>query len=404
MLDRASDESEYWVEVDVNGNYDVIVVGGGMVGAAAALGLCKQGLRVAIVEQQMPQAYESAQGPDMRVSAISLASETLLSELGAWQYVLEMRACPYRRLAVWERNDCKTEFNVERLGRSHLGHIVENRIIQLALHQALQAQKVSWYVDSAIDRVDVAPQPGLLFVDGQRIRANLLIGADGFNSKVREASGIGSQGWQYSQQALGIKINTHAPQADITWQQFTADGPLAFLPLFDGYASLVWYGNAQRIKDLKSLNQAKLKQQIQLHFPAELTDFDILDTASFPLTRMHANQYVKGQVLLIGDAAHSINPLAGQGVNLGFKDVQALLEALAPDNDVQLSYYADKRLQQYEQARRRDNLLMMTAMDVIYATFSNDIGPLKLLRNVGLKLADKSGPLKTQVMKYAMGL
>lgn len=375
-----------------------------MVGSATALGLSKQGLRVAIVEQQMPHSFDPKQEPDMRVSAISLASETLLSELGAWQNVLKMRACPYRRLAVWEKSDCKTEFNVAQLSYSHLGHIVENRIIQLALHQALQKQKVSWFTDSAIAKIDLAPQPGVSFLDGRYISANLLIGADGFNSKVRLASGIGTQGWQYSQQALGIKIKTHAPQSDITWQQFTPDGPLAFLPLVDGYASLVWYGSAQRIKDLKSLNQAKLKQQVQQHFPRELADFDILETASFPLTRMHANQYVKGQVLLIGDAAHSINPLAGQGVNLGFKDVGALLAALAYDNHVQLPYYADERLQQYEQTRRRDNLVMMTAMDVIYATFSNDIGPLKLLRNLGLKLADNSGPLKTQVMKYAMGL
>jgi 3-demethoxyubiquinol 3-hydroxylase len=392
------------VKASLNNNFDVIVVGGGMVGSATALGLSKQGLRVAIVEQQMPHSFDPKQEPDMRVSAISLASETLLSELGAWQHVMNMRTCPYRRLAVWEKSDCKTEFNVAQLGYSHLGHIVENRIIQLALHQALQEQKVSWFVESAIAKIDMAPQPGVLFLDGQQISANLLIGADGFNSKVREASGIGTEGWQYSQQALGIKIKTHAQQSDITWQQFTADGPLAFLPLFDGYASLVWYGNARRIKDLKSLNKAKLKQQIQQHFPAELVDFDILETASFPLTRMHAKQYVKGQILLIGDAAHSINPLAGQGVNLGFKDVQALLQALSPENDVQLSYYADKRLQQYESVRRRDNLLMMTTMDLIYATFSNDIGPLKLLRNIGLKLADKAGPLKTQVMKYAMGL
>jgi 2-octaprenyl-3-methyl-6-methoxy-1,4-benzoquinol hydroxylase len=385
--------------------FDVIVVGGGMVGSATALGLVRQGLTVALVEQHMPEAFSPQQAPDMRVSALSAASEKLLIELGAWDFIQQMRLCPYRRLAVWEDSDCRTEFNARDIGVTHLGHIVENRVVQLGIHQALrQHQSITWVSNNTIAQIYLTGSPVIEFTGGQQIQAKLLIGADGAQSKVCTAANIGTQGWQYAQQAMGIKIKTCASQSDITWQQFCADGPKAFLPLYDGYASLVWYNSVAQIQRLKSLNKARLKQDIQQHFPAELADFEILDSACFPLTRMHANQYVKGNVLLIGDAAHSINPLAGQGVNLGFKDVGALLDAVQQNSQDLTEFNASSRLKQYEQVRRRDNLLMMTTMDVIYSAFSNDITPLKMLRNLGLKLADNSGPLKQQVMKYAMGL
>ena len=227
---------------------------------------------------------------------------------------------------------------------------------------------------------------------------------------VREAANIGVQGWQYAQQALGIQIKTYDVQQDITWQQFTPDGPMAFLPLYDGFGSLVWYNSANEIRQLKSLSKEKLKQRIVQHFPADLVDFEVLDVASFPLTRMHANQYFKGSILLIGDAAHTINPLAGQGVNLGFKDVATLLDVIRQElaADEYAGVLEPKNycnwLKRYEETRRRDNLMMMSAMDLLYSLFSNTNTPFILLRNIGLKLANSAGPIKNNAMKYAMGL
>ncbi|MGY0564910.1 MAG: FAD-dependent monooxygenase, partial [Paraglaciecola chathamensis] len=175
---------------------------------------------------------------------------------------------------------------------------------------------------------------------------------------------IGTQGWQYRQQAFAIQIVTHAAPQDITWQQFIPTGPVAFLPMYEQFASLVWYNTSDNIKRLKALSKSALKQEIKHAFPDELVDFDVMNTAHFPLMRMHANQYVKNNVVLVGDAAHAINPLAGQGVNLGFKDVAALLECIddkVPTLDI---------MQKYEAKRRRDNLLMMSAMDAIYGTFN----------------------------------
>ncbi|MFT5923913.1 MAG: 2-octaprenyl-3-methyl-6-methoxy-1,4-benzoquinol hydroxylase [Paraglaciecola sp.] len=391
--------------------FDFCVVGGGMVGSAMALGLAKIGFNVAIIEPSMPELFDSKQAPDLRVSAISITSETLLQDLGAWAHIKNMRLCPYKRLSVWDKPSCRTDFDCKAIEQPHLGHIIENRLVQLGLHAAISDNKnVVFYENLKVTDITSTDVSKVTLEDSQIIQAKVLIGADGGNSAVRDAANIGVQGWQYAQQALGIQIKTNAVQQDITWQQFTPNGPLAFLPLYDGFASLVWYHNAQDIRHLKSLSKIKLKQHILKHFPDDLVDFEVLDVAGFPLTRMHANQYFKGNTVLIGDAAHTINPLAGQGVNLGFKDVSALLSVIKQvltihdhTTILQPSHYC-QWLKKYEIARRRDNLVMMSAMDLLYSTFSNNNIPLKMLRNIGLKLVNHSGPIKINAMKYAMGL
>ena len=391
--------------------FDFCVVGGGMVGSAMVLGLAKLGFKVAIIEPSMPEPFEPEQPPDMRVAAISLTSETLLQDLGAWTHIQNMRVCPYKRLSVWDKPSCRTDFDCAALKQPHLGHIIENRLVQLGLHTAIISDhNVVFYENLKVTDITYTDVSQVTLENGLVIQAKILIGADGGNSMIRDAANIGVQGWQYAQQALGIQIKTYGVQQDITWQQFTPDGPMAFLPLYDGFASLVWYHSAEDIKHLKSLSKEKLKQHIVHHFPADLQDFEVLDVAGFPLTRMHANQYFKGNTVLIGDAAHTINPLAGQGVNLGFKDVSALLgviseELASHDRTTTLnSSHYNKWLKKYEIARRRDNLVMMSAMDLLYSTFSNSNMPIKLLRNLGLKLANHAGPIKISAMKYAMGL
>jgi 2-octaprenyl-3-methyl-6-methoxy-1,4-benzoquinol hydroxylase len=391
--------------------FDFCLVGGGMVGSAMALGLAKLGFKVAIIEPSMPVPFESLQPPDMRVSAISLTSETLLQNLGAWTHIKSMRVCPYKRLSVWDEPSCRTDFDSKAIEQPHLGHIIENRLVQLGLHAAIVVEhNVVFYENLKVTDIASTDISEITLEDGHIIQAKILIGADGGQSLVRDAVKIGVQGWQYSQQALGIQIKTYALQQDITWQQFTPDGPIAFLPLYDGFASLVWYHRAEDINFLKSLSKIKLKQHILQHFPDDLVDFEVLNVASFPLTRMHANQYYKDNTVLIGDAAHTINPLAGQGVNLGFKDVTALLsvinEELATHDRTTVlhpNHYC-QWLKKYEVSRRRDNLVMMSAMDLLHSTFSNNHMPLKILRNLGLKLANHSGPIKNNAMKYAMGL
>lgn len=391
--------------------FDYCVVGGGMVGSAMALGLVKLGFNVAIIEPSMPVPFKPAQPPDMRVCAISLTSESLLQDLGAWTHINDMRVCPYKCLSVWDKPSCRTDFDCSDINQPHLGHIIENRLVQLGLHAALLAdQNVAFYENLKVRNITSTDVSQITLEDGQIIQAKILVGADGGQSAVRDIAKIGVQGWQYAQQVLGIQIKTCNVQQDITWQQFTPDGPMAFLPMYDGFASLVWYHSAKNIRHLKALSKVKLKQHILQHFPADLVDFEVLDVASFPLTRMHANQYFKGNTVLIGDAAHTINPLAGQGVNLGFKDVAALLSVISGELKaydrvaiLQSNHYSHW-LKKYEIIRRRDNLMMMSAMDLLYSTFSNSNMPFTLLRNLGLKLANHAGPIKNTAMKYAMGL
>ncbi|MCL1088315.1 FAD-dependent monooxygenase [Shewanella profunda] len=391
---------------DVTG-FDIILVGGGMVGAATAIGLAQMGLKVAVIESFVPEAYHVEQPLDVRVSAISAASETLLNRLGAMDALLKMRNVPYLGLETWELDGCITQFHSSQIGASHLGHIVENRLIQLALWQQMaQLDGITLYCPDKVaafargsDGVSVCLQSSIKLV------AKLLIGADGANSQVRQWAGIGISGWDYAQSAMLINIKTAQGQQDVTWQQFTPKGPRSLLPLPGHHASLVWYDDANRIKQLMQLNHKQLAEQIRVHFPARLdADFTVENKGSFGLTRRHAQRYYANNVVILGDAAHTINPLAGQGVNLGFKDVEAFLgvikEALAQDKP----WWTKEVLAQYQRKRYRDNQLMMTTMDMFYAGFSNDILPLKLLRNGALKLANVNSPIKKVVLKYAMGL
>ncbi len=386
-------------------HFDVLIVGAGMVGAAAAVALGQQGWRVGLVEAKAPAEFDPQQPMDLRVSAISAASERLLAELDSWPGVLAMRAAPYDTLATWENPNNEVSFCATDLQHDHLGHIVENRVVQLALWQQVAAlDNVELLLGHYPSDLSQDAEHARLTLNGQPYRAKLLLGCDGAQSKVRQAAKIGVSGWNYRHHCMLINISTELPQQRITWQQFYPSGPRAFLPLVGQQGSLVWYDSPERIAELKRLPKAELKAQIQGAFPSRLGEFEVLNCASFPLTRQHAQHYYCQRMVLLGDSAHTINPLAGQGVNLGFKDVAALAEVLAGATPEALASDPAPLLAQYQRKRRADNLMMQGAMDLFYTTFSNDLLPLKLARNLGFKLAQNAGPIKHQVMRYAMGL
>jgi 2-octaprenyl-3-methyl-6-methoxy-1,4-benzoquinol hydroxylase len=387
-------------------NADVTLIGGGMVGAAAACHLAQSGLTVVVVEAQAPQLFAPDQPMDLRVSAISPASIRLLQACGAWESVLAMRACPYRRLETWELEGMATRFAAEQLGVSELGYIVENRLLQLALWQQLQRlPNVTLQVGAQLSALEQRPE-GILCTlnDGRQITSRLLLGADGAQSRTRELAQIGLTSWDYRQACLLINVDIAGGQQDITWQQFTPRGPRAFLPLAGSHGSLVWYDTPERVRELQGLSLPQLAEQVRREFPERLPEFSVTAAGSFALTRRHAQRYVSGRVALLGDAAHTIHPLAGQGVNLGFKDVTALCQPIATALQAGRAWDDPALLRDYERQRRRDNLLMQTAMDGFYLTFSNDLPPLRLLRNMGLLLAEHGGPLKRLALRYALGL
>ncbi|GGP86951.1 FAD-dependent monooxygenase [Shewanella ulleungensis] len=389
--------------------YDVVIVGGGMVGAAAAIGLGQLGLTVAVIEAREPQDYDPGQPLDVRVSAISVASEQLLTRLGVMEQLLTMRHAPYDGLETWEMDGCLTSFTAEQVGQTHLGYFFENRLIQLSLWQQIRTmEKVALLCPhkvSQITRQAEQQQIEIILEDGSLLSTRLLVGADGANSQVRQWSGIGVTGWDYAQSAMLINIHTQTEQQSVTWQQFTPAGPRSLLPLPGNNASLVWYDDANRIKQLSQLTPLQLAEQIKQHFPARLdANFSVENSGSFTLTRRHAQRYYQDNLVILGDAAHTINPLAGQGVNIGFKDVDVLVAQVANAIGSGEIWWEARVLKRYQQARYYDNQLMMTAMDAFYASFSNDLLPLKLLRNGALKLANIDSPIKRKVLKYALGL
>ncbi len=389
--------------------YDIAVIGGGMVGAAVAVGFAKQGRSVVLVEGTKPKVFDAAQAMDIRVSAISHQSVELLDSLGAWSEIKSMRVCPYRRLETWEHPECRTRFHSDELSLDQLGYIVENRLIQLGLWQVFSKyENLTVMCPERLKAIEFADVNLVTLESGAQFEANWVIGADGANSKVRQLARIGVTAWDYRQHCMLINVKTELPQQDITWQQFTPSGPRSFLPLCSlsnddgqivGQGSLVWYDSPKRIKQLCAMGKPQLREEILRHFPAELGDIEVLQFGSFPLTRRHAQSYSSKNCVLVGDSAHTINPLAGQGVNLGFKDVDVLLSVTEQQEKLE-----DTLLAKYERARRPDNLLMQTGMDFFYKGFSNDLGPLKFVRNAALKLAENSGPIKAQVLKYALGM
>ncbi|MGY3921700.1 FAD-dependent monooxygenase [Aeromonas jandaei] len=382
---------------------DIAIVGAGMVGAATACLLAAQGLSVRVIETQLPEQYAPEQPLDLRVSAISQASVALLEQAGAWHYLQQMRLCPYRRLETWELDGFATRFNAADLGLPQLGYIIENRLVQLALLKRMEDfPNIQTHTPAAVTSLRQSADEAVLTLDdGTELAARWVLACDGAESHTRKLAGIGVSRFEYRQHCMLINIDTDFAQEDITWQQFTPSGPRAFLPLTGQHGSLVWYDSPARIRSLAAMSNEALAAEVRRHFPSRLGGFTVTGKGSFPLVRRHANDYHAGRVVLLGDAAHTINPLAGQGVNLGFKDVACWVDLL---QGAGADWHQLVLAERYERRRRPDNLLMQSGMDLFYGVFSNEIGPLKLARNLALNLADKAGPLKEMALRYALGL
>ena len=390
----------------MNDEFDVVVVGGGMVGATLGCALGDSGLKVAVLEDSPPPPFDPAQPHDLRVSAVSVASASILKTVGAWHGIASRRLCPYRRMRVWETGE-GVEFRSEDINEPVLGHIVENRVIQLAALERLEDfANVALLCPVKTRRIDYGAGGSTVELeDGRVLKSRLLVAADGGYSRVRQIAGMGVAGWDYRHQAMVLTVDTAYGQEDITWQRFTPAGPQAFLPLDGPHASLVWYNSPEEVKRLKALPEDALLRELAETFPSCLGEIKTITArGSFPLKRQHAQGYAKEGIALIGDAAHMIHPLAGQGVNIGLLDAAALAETLIEAKRAGRDLGSLKVLNGYERMRRNNNLVMMTTMDLFYRVFGNAVPPLKLARNLGLGLAERLKPAKNLVMRYAMGV
>ncbi|CAD6509735.1 FAD-dependent oxidoreductase [Candidatus Profftia tarda] len=385
---------------------DVVVIGAGMVGAAAALGLAEAGFSVVVVESNRPKPFDSLRQPDLRISAINASSINLLTNLGIWQDARHMRSAPYLGLEAWELEGSRFTFHAKDLGIPELGYMIENEVLKLSLWLRLeQIPNIRIYSPADFKILTKANKRWIVGLsNGVEVEAKLVIGSDGGRSQIRDSAGIGLIGWQYRQSCMMILIQMDDDPLDIAWQKFTPHGPRSFLPLWEHWASLVWYDNPARIRQLMELSMSQLTKEIKNVFPPCLGCIRAIHAGSFQLLRLHANCYVQEGLALLGDAAHTMHPLTGQGVNLGYLDVDALLNVVIAARNKGEHWYSENILKRYQHIRRSDNLLMQAGIDLLYSAFNNDLILLKIVRNLGLIAAESSIELKKGMLKYLLGL
>ena len=386
---------------------DLIIVGGGMVGAALGCALGEAGFSVTVLERREPQRVWPDDEVDLRVSALTRASQRILENLGAWERMAELRISPYTDMEVWDAaGSGRIHFSAAEIGEPNLGHIVENRVTQLALWERLEKlPNVSLRFPAGVSQLLLEQGPALRLADGELMRAGLIVAADGRDSQIRAMAGIGTKGWDYDQHAIVATVSPELHHGFTARQRFMKTGPLAFLPIDDGRCSIVWSTSPEQAGELMALDEEAFCAALTQASERMLGEVTAVGPRGvFPLRLGHAETYIKPGLALIGDAAHAIHPLAGQGVNLGFLDAAALAETLIEARKAGREIGSQSTLRRYERARKGGNMAMLAAMDAFKRTFSNEILPLRLARNLGLSLADNAGPLKGMLVRRALGL
>lgn len=388
---------------------DVAIVGGGMVGLAVACGLQGSGLRVAVLEQRVPEPLAADAPPQLRVSAINAASEKLLTRLGIWQDILSRRASCYHGMEVWDKDSFgHISFDDQNMGYSHLGHIVENAVIHYALwNKAQQSSDITLFAPAELQQVAWGENETFLTLkDGSMLTARLVIGADGANSWLRNKADIPLTFWDYQHHALVATIRTEEPHEAVARQVFHGEGILAFLPLSDPHlCSIVWSLPPQEAQRMQQASEDEFNRALNIAFDNRLGLCKVeSERQVFPLTGRYARQFAAHRLALVGDAAHTIHPLAGQGVNLGFMDAAELIAELKrlhrQGKDIGQYIY----LRRYERSRKHSAALMLASMQGFRDLFSGANPAKKLLRDIGLKLADTLPGVKPQLIRQAMGL
>lgn len=388
---------------------DVAIVGGGMVGLAVACGLQGGGLRVAVLEQNPPQPLPEDAPPALRVSAINAASEKLLTRLGVWSSIVASRASCYHGMEVWDKDSFgRIAFDDRSMGYSHLGHIIENDVIHQALWQkAQQCQDVTLLAPAGVQQVAWGENEAFLTLkDGGMLTARLVVGADGANSWLRDKADIALTSWDYRHHALVATIRTDEPHEAVARQVFHGEGILAFLPLSDPHlCSIVWSLPPLEAARMQEATEETFNQALDMAFDNRLGLCHVeSERRGFPLTGRYARQFAAHRLALVGDAAHTIHPLAGQGVNLGFMDAAELVNELKRLHGAGKDIGQHLYLRRYERSRKHSAGVMLASMQGFRELFSGTHPAKKLLRDLGLKLADTLPGVKPQLIRQAMGL
>jgi 2-octaprenyl-3-methyl-6-methoxy-1,4-benzoquinol hydroxylase/2-octaprenylphenol hydroxylase len=415
------------------GELDVIVVGAGAVGGALALALARDGFEVALVEAREPKPWRADDEVDLRVVALAPDARALLDELGVWPSIAAARIGPYRHMHVWDAlAPGELHFDAAEQGEAALGWIVENKLVQSMLWRALHEDRLrgsGGSRDAAAANptrsiaVYAAPTavrmhcPGEIadiedgdsgvtatLADGTRLRARVLVAAEGAESSVRTRLGIAFEGRDYAQRAVVAHVATERPHAGTAWQRFQPGGPLAFLPLADGRCSIVWSLPDAEAARVLALDDDAFRSELGCAFDFRLGAITATTPrAAFPLRLRLAARYVAGRCVLAGDAAHVVHPLAGQGMNLGLRDVACLRRVLRAARERGSDLGAAHVLRRYERERRSDNTLAARGLDAIERVYSSALEPVVALRGAALEVAGRFTWLRRALAHIAAG-
>ena len=398
--------------------FDIVIIGAGIAGSSLAAALSGAGLSIALVEAQplvlpdLPTGFDLQQF-DPRVSALTPRSRKLLQGLDAWESIAGYRHCPYRHMTVWDAEGTgQVEFDASEVNAPALGYIVENRaIISALLERVSDAGDITLLSPVRLATCSHLDAGGVCIEleDGATLEADLLVAADGALSRVRDMMDFQTREWDYGHRAIVASVQVEQSHQDTAWQRFLPSGPLALLPLPGAddrhYCSIVWSLQEDLVDDLLALDDAPFCTELERAFEQRLGRvLAVSRRFAFPLRQRHAVDYVQPGVALVADAAHTIHPLAGQGINLGLQDVAVLAEEILSGRARGANPGQLELLRRYQRRRKGENLLMMAAMDGFKKLFEQQALPLRWLRNVGMRGVDQLPPVKQQLMRHAMGL
>ena len=395
--------------------FDIAIVGAGLVGASLACAIAQQlqatSLRIALIEASDDIHNYDGESFDPRVVALTQASQNLLTRLGVWEEIEHARVCAYRDMHVWDgEGTAEIHFNTADVRANHLGHIVENSVVVNALRKKItEYSQITLIQPAYVKSLDNGNGVTIILDNGNTLVTRLLVAADGAHSTVRELANFETREWEYGHKAIITTVQTELSNQLTAWQRFMRTGPLAFLPLSTinekHFCSIVWSAQSDFADELMQLNDEDFCNRLAHSFEYKLGK--IINTAErfvIPLRQRHAKTYIQPHIVLVGDAAHNIHPLAGQGVNLGLLDVNVLaqeieraLQRKIPLNDFSI-------LRRYQRQRLTNNLIMMSAMEGFKRLFGSESLVLTWLRNAGMRQLNSLTELKKIIVKAAMGL
>lgn len=390
---------------------DVVFAGGGMVGLTLAIALARSGLRVAVIDQETPEAVLGL-GYDGRASAIALGSKRVMAAAGVWEH-LEDEASPILDIRVADGHPLRgvsplfLHYDHQDVGNEPFGWIIENRLIRQALHKVAKTQQGLTLI-APLSVTDIARDSTRAIAtlsDGRSISARLAVAADGKFSARRKAAGIKTSGWKYDQIAMVATVTHERGHNGTAVELFHPGGPFAMLPMTHQRCNVVWSEQKDRAEHFMAMDDAAFLTELRSRFGDWLGDIELEGPRfAYPLSLQQAERYTDTRFALVGDAAHSIHPIAGQGLNMGLRDVAGLAEAIVDAQRLGLDIGAPSTLRAFEQRRRFDNVLLAGVTDGLLRLFSNDIPPLRAVRGIGLAAVNRFPPVKQFLMKHAMGV